>query len=659
MYKADVDEATLASIWNLNFKDSMITKAPYTKAWLDYIDAYNGDYFKNQNIPEYKSDMVSNYIFSVVETIRPIMLDNNPKFLAMPRHPEGMPFANDLQEAFSYEWDREQMNRKLYKELINTLTIGTSIFFIPWDSASKQVKSFAVNAFNIFPDPLATSMEDAEFIIYASYKNVNKLKKLYPKKAKQLRGSQINYTELVNGNATNSRIDNQVLVIEVWTRDYDTYEETNEDTKTVRLVYPHGRVLTICPEIGVVLDDKHNPYKDGKMPFEMIKDYDIPGKFGVEGEVAQLMSPQKYINELNNCILDNAKSTANMPWIIDKNSGIKVGSITARPGLVVRKNPGSEVRRDQPPTMPVYVSNTIESFKKDIEEISGVYATLKGENSTGVYTAQGILALKESGQVRIRLKVKLMEESLGAIANLWFSRMKQYWKDDRWIRVTLQDGSYDMKRFTENILGQDYDVKVSSGSTMPVNRGAMLDLMIRLAQTQMSDGKALVDREAVTEYLPEEIKGAMLKRMGTGQEAIAQQLEQLTQQMQQIGEALQQFQQQDQKDDQQTMGTLDQLTKAIEDTNQKIIQLQEEYDTMNQEKKKKEEMDKVTTASYNSGYTDSENLNKEDTIPSKPDPNPQGIDQLPDELLQGIDNMSDEDLKQLMEQNPSLMDLIK
>ena len=108
-------EAQLASFWNFKFKEAMVAKSEYTKRWQTYLDAYNGDYFKNEDLPDYKSDLVSNYIFSIIETIRPIMLDNDPKFQAMPRHPKGMEFSDDLQEAFAYEWDREKMNGKLYR----------------------------------------------------------------------------------------------------------------------------------------------------------------------------------------------------------------------------------------------------------------------------------------------------------------------------------------------------------------------------------------------------------------------------------------------------------------------------------------------------------------------------------------------------------------
>jgi hypothetical protein len=649
-------EAQVASIWDKNFKDAMIAKAPYTSRWLTYQEAYDGDYFVNKGIPDYRSDMVSNYIFAKVETIRPIMLDNDPKFQSIPRQPEGMSFSNDINEAMLYEWDRTDMNRKLYSSLINVLVLGTQVYFIPWNMEKKQIDSIPINPFNIFPDPLATSVEDAEYIIYADYFNVNRLKKAFPKKAKQLSGSGINYSELVQDRDSDATIDNQVLVLEIWTRDYDTFVE-DEKTKEVKLRYPNGRVLTICPELGIVLSDKPNPYDDGKFPFELIKDYEKPDQFWGEGEVKQLLSPQTYMNQLNNSIIDNAKATANMPWIVDKNAGIPHGKITARPGLVIRKNPGSEVRRDTPPSMPQYVSNTIESLKNDINEISGVHETLGGDNATGVYTAQGILALQEAGQVRIRLKVKLMENSLGKIANMFFSRMRQFWKDDKWILVTRYDGEYDLKMFLKDALQYDYDIKITAGSTMPVNRGAMLDLMIRLAQTPMPDGQMVVDREAVTTYLPEEVKAGLMRRMAGNQASMDQ-----TQQMiQQLAEQLQQFYQEDQQADQQTMAVIEQITGAIEKLNQQILQLQEQHDKMVQEKVEEEKINKVKQDSYNTGYTDAEKMYEPEPPKKSTDDKevPKGINApLPEDIIDSLGELSDDELALLMMKNPSILDVV-
>lgn len=642
-------EAILASHWNQKFKESMVAKAPETKKWDKYWDAYRGDYFRNKSKPDYKSDLVSNYVFSIIETIRPIMLDNNPKFQAMPRQPDALPYANDLQEVFSYEWDRERMNAKLSRDLITALVTGNTVYFLPWDGKSKNVKAVSVNPYNIFNDPLATSVEDSEYIIYATYQHQSVLKQAFPSHAKKLSGGQVNYGELVNNNNDNAKTENQILVLEVWTRDY---ESTEEDAQGVpKLKYPHGRVLNIAPELNLVLSDKPNPYKDGKFPFIVVKDYDIPGKFWGEGEVSQLISPQTYINELNNAIIDNAKTTANMPWIIDKNSGIAQGALTSRPGLVVRKNPGTEVRREQPAQMPQYVPNAVETFKQDMEQVSGVFDSIKGNSETGVYTAQGVLALQEAGQARIRLKVKVLESALGDLAEMWYSRIRQFWGDDRFIRITRMDGSYELKEFQREIKDFDYDIRILAGSTMPVNRGAMLDLMVRLAQTPMPDGQNIVDREAVVTYLPEEVKAPLMKRMAEEQGVMAQ----LQQQLQQVAE-------ESQANDQSHTQLIEQLTGSVETLNKKILQVEEYGVKLEEEKKQAEEREKLRSEGYNQGYTDAEKL----TMPEEGElttglGESTALEQkgLPDDILEGLESMSDDELALLIQSNPEIADLIQ
>ena len=678
--KKSYDEAQLASYWNFRFKEAMVAKAPYTKRWKMYWDAYHGEYFKNKNIPEYKSDLVTNYIFSIVETIRPIMLDNDPKFQALPRQPEGMQFANDIQEAFDYEWDRDSMSNKLYRELISMLVIGNVVWFIAWDNHKKQITAIPVNAFNVFPDPLATSVDDAEYIIYASYKNVYRLKQQFPHRADELVGGDIQYDELVYENSKDTRVDDQVLILEVWTTDYDSFEE--DDEGNVKPKYPHGRVITLAPELGIVLGDRPAPYRSDafRFPFVVMKDYDIPGKFWGEGEVAQLLSPQKYMNELNNSILDNAKATANMPWIVDKNAGIPRGQITNRPGLILRKNPGTEVRREQPPTMPNYVINAVETYKGDMEQISGIFNSVKGNSETGVYTAQGILALQEAGQARVRLKVKLMEDALGRVATMWFERMRQFWTENRWIRTVKPDGTYDVREFKRDVLSYEYDIKILAGSTMPVNRSAMLDLMIRLAQTQMPDGQALVDREAVVEYLPSEVRSSMLRRMGERSLAVEQQIAELTETMEGLQQQLEEFAQQSMQNDEETFDVIEDITKAIEDVNSKILQLQEEHDIIMEDTKREQERLELKQQAYNEGYADAERalmssdssnlveepmpldggmLDEDEPLEEGLGEEPLGEGMIPDDILDSLDELSDEELELLLAQYPQLASLIR
>lgn len=594
------------------FKQAYIAKAPLMDKWKEYMSAYKGTYFQNKNLPDYKSNEISNHVFSTIETIRPIMTDNNPKFLAVPSTPQGMEFSADVQTALDYEWDREKMSLKLPAQLIPMLVYGNAVWFVQWDGKDGEYGNISikpVDPFNIFPDPLAESIDNSEFLVYATYRNANQIKQQFPEKASAIEGSRITMSELVAERDNNDTQDaNQVLILEMWCRDWVTMDETVEGKK--QLKYPKGRVITCLPELGILLSDKKNPYKDGKFPFVLMKNYDIPFEFWGVGEVEQVMSPQHYVNELTNQIIDNAKNTANMQWIIDKNSGIGQGKLTNRPGLVIRKTPGSEVRRDTPPAMPSYVREQIEVLKKDIQDISGVFDSLKGEQQGSVTAASAILALQEASQARIRLKIKLMEASLSELAQIVYSRMQQFWKLDRWVRVTDVEGNPSFREIGAQVLSNDYDLKVMAGSTMPVNRNAMLDLMIRLAQTNGEDGLPLVDRKAVLEFLPTGDKKAITDRFAElqAQQQQAQQQQLQQEQQMQMQQAQQQKGELDQSVTEQVMSMLQQVVQASDLTSKQVDEL-----IMDKEQRDKKEYEsQIEEKGYKRGLKDGKVQSKEE-----------------------------------------------
>lgn len=585
-YTPSDNEKKLCNWVYTKFKQAYVSKAPLMNKWKDYMKAYKGTYFKNESRPDYKSDEISNMVFSTIETIRPIMVDNNPKFLAVPRTPQGMEFSSDVQIALDYEWDREKMPLKLPAQLIPMLVYGTAVWFVQWDGKKGEYGEISikpVDPFNLFPDPLAEDVESAEYLIYATYKNANQLKQQFPDKASAIEGSRISMSELVSDRDSNDNSEeNQVLVVEMWCRDWVTMDKDVEGND--KLKYPKGRVITCLPELGILLSDKKNPYNDGRFPFILMKNYDIPFEFWGVGEVEQILSPQSYINDLTNQIIDNAKLTANMQWIVDKNCGIGKGKLTNRPGLVIRKNPGSEVKRDQPPAMPTYLREQIEVLKQDIQDISGVFDSLKGEKQGSVTAASAIMALQEASQARIRLKIKIMESFLSELACIVYSRMQQFWKLDRWVRVTDLEGNASFKEIGQEVLSNDFDLKVMAGSTMPVNRNAMMDLMIRLAQTNGEDGLPLVDRKAVLEFLPTGDKKAISDRFE--QLKAQQQQEQQMLAEQQNAQMQQQQGEMNQSVTQEVMNMLQQVISASDMTAKQVDELI--MDKENREKKEYE-----------------------------------------------------------------------
>ena len=669
------------------FKQAYVAKAPLMDKWKEYMSAYKGTYFQNKNLPDYKSNEISNHVFSTIETIRPIMTDNNPKFLAVPSTPAGMEFSADVQTALDYEWDREKMPLKLPAQLIPMLVYGNAVWFVQWDGKDGEYGNISikpVDPFNIFPDPLAESIDNSEFLVYATYRNANQIKQQFPEKASAIEGSRITMSELVAERDNNDTQDaNQVLILEMWCRDWVTMDETVEGKK--QLKYPKGRVITCLPELGILLSDKKNPYKDGKFPFVLMKNYDIPFEFWGVGEIEQIMSPQHYVNELTNQIIDNAKNTANMQWIIDKNSGIGQGKLTNRPGLVIRKTPGSEVRRDTPPAMPNYVREQIEVLKKDIQDISGVFDSLKGEQQGSITAASAILALQEASQARIRLKIKLMEASLSELAQIVYSRMQQFWKLDRWVRITDVEGNPSFREIGTQVLSNDYDLKVMAGSTMPVNRNAMLDLMIRLAQTNGEDGLPLVDRKAVLEFLPTGDKKAITDRFAElqAQQQQAQQQQLQQEQQMQMQQAQQQKGELDQSVTEQVMQMLQQVIQASDMTSKQVDELimdkeqrdKKEYESQIEEKgykrglkdgkvQSKEEKEKVTPIEETSDVNEEEKKMLEQQLLSENAQMEEALNsqQIPDEVLEELLVLAQQDpemFREIIQSYPQLAEMLQ
>ena len=648
----DFEEQKKLSSWCYQkFKDAMLAKQQTTEDWFKYLNAYNNDLYTNNSVPDYKSNYCNNLIYSTIESMRPIVFDGNPKFECVPATAEALQYSKDIDTALDFEWHRTKMREKLISNSIYTFVLGTSVIMLPYlysdnDEFDGNVCPVIVNPFNLYPDPLATSVEDAEYIIYATYEHENKLKKRYPEYADRIDGGDIKYEELVNSRNENARITNQILLLEVWCRDYTTieYEEVDkngEKTKKKKFKYPNGRVIICAPELELVFEDKENPYESGRFPFFIFKNTNVPFKFWGEGEVKYLLSPQQAVNDLSNQVIDNAKHTANMQWIIDKNAGIPKGELTNRPGLIIRKNPGAEVRRDSPPSMPMYVSEMITRNEQAIEVISGVHDITRGQTPTGIESASAIQALQEAANQRIRLKITLLEETLSDMGNEWLSRMKQFWKSNRVIPVekpktasmpvgernmfemqmsgSIEDteNTYDFVEIAKDKqLAQKYRVKVIGANSIQINKASMLDLMIRLAQTPAEDGMPMVTRECVLDYLPNVNKNIIMQYFSKLKE----------EQMQR---------EQAQMLNNEAMVQLQEVTAVVQ-----------ELQTKSQQKEQEEYEQQIKEQGYTEGMAYAQAIIQQQEQEGD----------LPPELLQELAAMSDEELQEIISRYPELLD---
>ena len=513
-------EDVLVSRINNYYNRAEQAKMKYVSQWKENYEAYTGEGLKRTNGNQYLGDAKVNHIFSTVETVKPIMLTNTPKAIVLPTKEEGFYKAQLIQDALEYEWDRVHLVNKLRDSITQGLIFGTFIVGLFWNGKAKrgegEIELSLISPFNFFIDPMATSIDDAEYCIYATYKPVGQLLKAYPDKAEEIKEQMSSTMEdELTFNKETSDVKNQVLYKECYFRDYAFEEYIEEDDegnkyRVKKMKYPKGRRVIMAGD--VILEDEENPYEDGKFPFVSWTCYSVPNSFWGLSEVEQLIAPQKEINNLYNSLLDNAKLNAN-PWtLVDKDSGIDTSTITNAPGLLLKKNRGSEIRRDAPPAMPSYLQTVANDLKYDIQVISGVFDATRGERPMSVTSGTAIQALQESSQGRIRLKIQSLEQMLSELGGMWLKRMQQFWTLPRQIRimggqiapdtVPLQIGGQKVvfKTVSKDDIDGDFDVMIKTGSTMPINKSARFDTIMKLAQTTAEDGLPMIDRRTIIEY---------------------------------------------------------------------------------------------------------------------------------------------------------------
>ena len=266
-----------------------------------------------------------------------------------------------------------------------------------------------------------------------------------------------------------------------------------------------------------------------------------------------------------------------------------------------------------------------------------------------------------------------MESFLSELASMVYSRMQQFWKLDRWVRITDIEGNPSFVSIGQEILSNNFDLKVQAGSTMPVNRNAMLDLMIRLAQTNGEDGLPLVDRKAVLEFLPTGDKKAITDRFAELQ--ARQQQAQQEQLAQEQAMAQQQQGELNMSTTQQVMQMIEQLIQASDMTAKQVDELI--MDKENREKKEYES--KIEEKGYKKGLKEGQSMvqTEEEQVEENPEKeamvkqlladnkqmetalNSQSI---PNEVLEELLAIAKEDpqtLIEIMQQYPQLAEMLK
>jgi hypothetical protein len=467
-YTPSEDEKKTLKLVDELLEKSKRHKKPYSEHWLDWYKMFRGKQWKEQR-PSYRHSEVINMIFQSIQGSVPLQTDSRPKISFLPTEPSDMEFSEVLNKVCESDWERHNWLQTLTESIYDSNFYGTgfgSMEIEQGPSGLPKICYESADPFYCFPDPAARDVNEkrSRYFIYAEPVDLSVLKREYPKKAQWVKADLLdsiqdnkvnldlikykspvdNKTTLEGTSAYELHARDQALKVTCWllSDEFDENKKETPDPQTgeikveyeQRLKYPKGRKIVVAS--GVVLEDGPNPYEDGKFPYARLVNYLLPREFWGGSEVEQLESPQKIFNKVLSFMLDIMTLTGNPIWVIDNTSGIDTDNMVNRPGLIVEKEPGSTVERQQGLEINPSLFQLVDRVREYFNGVSGNQEVTQGRNPEGVTAMGAITALQEAAQTRLRLKSRHLDAHLQDLGQMYASRVFQAYSAPQVFRLT-------------------------------------------------------------------------------------------------------------------------------------------------------------------------------------------------------------------------------
>ena len=280
-----------------------------------------------------------------------------------------------------------------------------------------------------------------------------------------------------------------------------------------------------------------------------IKDYPIiPFVYQYTGTpypmsaVNPLVGKQQELNKAHQILIHNANLASNLRWMYEE------GSVPEEEWEKYSSAPGALLKYRQgfaPPTpvQPLPLNNAFygitQNAKADMEYVAGVYSSMQGDSGSGPETYRGLLQMDEYGTRRIKSWMQnVIEpglEHLGMVFKDWAQDTYLAHKvfrivqpnninEEKIVEINVpifDDLGNSVKKWNDYATAR-FDVRIIGGSTLPLNRWALLEEYFKWYQSGLIDDIAMLQETDVRN------KEAIIKRKSVYMQ-LRNQVEQLDQ----------------------------------------------------------------------------------------------------------------------------------
>lgn len=460
-----------------------------------------------------------------VNKILPTIQNRLAKLCKNPPRYDIMPESNETEDkdaarlaiqVLMSQWDKLGLNQKRIPLYMWTQECGHAWVKISWDPTlgkpmvnpetgemdkEGDVRADIVSPFEIFPDPMAKSMEEVlqSWLIQCKVRKLDYFKTHYPEKGDLVKPEEVwllsaQYEQRINSlnsrgpaqGGTQDQMKNSAI-------EMVKYEAPSKK-------YPQGRMI-VCAN-GILLEDK--PLPIGEIPFAKFDDIIIGGKFYSEAIITHLRPIQ---DQYNLVIQRRAEWTRRLlagKYKAARGSGIAQEAMTDESGEVVYYDPvpnapgGPEML--EIPTIPQYAYNEEDRLTQMFNDISGISEVSRGVLPSASIPALGMQILTEADDTRIGVETEGNEYSWARVGSLVLKFVQVGYSMPRKLKIAGPGLDFAVKEISGDMLRDNTDVIVIRGSTLPGSKALRnQEIMNRYQQGLLGDPMDPKVREKVNE----------------------------------------------------------------------------------------------------------------------------------------------------------------
>ena len=522
----------------------------YDALWRRMVDLYRGKHWPRTTVS--KEDLIAvNLAFSTVNVIAPAVSVNHPKIVVTPNKPEDEDRSAFVEAVVNHLWRHHDFRKPFRRSVKDFLIFGHGWLKVGWKfleqerqlgdaerdelfaEATVETDMFAmenpemagdlpdneqmmasvplttmtvvedqpfierVSPYDIYIDPEATCIEDAQWIAQRITRPLDEAKK--DKRYKASVRKNLSADSMLNPMyaPTDREEQNQYLAGVV------------ERTVIYEFYYILNNTMSVVPQSGgeFLVDPMPMPYAYGQ-PFVMLRNYDVPDYFYPMGDLEAIESLQLELDKTRSQLMNARKRYARKYLYHERSFGPEgrealESEDDGRLVPVVDENkPLSEIVVPMPqiPLSPE-IYNLSAIIEQDINTVSGVSEYARGSMPEIRRTATEASIIADAQNARAADKLAIVEIGIGHLARRVIQLMQQYMTGEQMAQVSAAGGETLFVPFARDDIVGEYDFSVEGGSTQPMNETIRKQQAVSLMNAVAPLVGIVIDPAALAKYV--------------------------------------------------------------------------------------------------------------------------------------------------------------